>query len=87
MSWSCLIAVVRVRGFALCHDEVKRAVRLFTGFAFVIASAPGSFLYLKQRIHDMKKKEMKKSEKKAPKLPHALRPLHLQSLKLQLHVV
>ena len=60
-SWSCLIAVVRVWGFGLSHHEVKRAVALIIGFVFTIASALCGFLYLKQRIHDKKKKREKTS--------------------------
>jgi len=33
--------------FDFSHDEVKRAVGLFIGFVFAIASAACSFLYLK----------------------------------------
>jgi len=57
-----LIAVVRVRGFGLSHNKVKRAVGLFIGFVFAIASAPCGFLYLKQRIHDLKRKKKNKKD-------------------------
>ena len=39
------------------HEGVKRVVGLFTGFVSVIASAPNCFLYLNQRIHDVKNKK------------------------------
>ena len=48
------------KGFDFSHEGVKRVVGLFTGFVSVIASAPYCFLYLNQRIHDIKKKKKKK---------------------------
>jgi len=50
-------------GFDFSHKGVKRVVGLFIGFVSVIASAPHCFLYLNQRIHDLKKK------KKSPLFP------------------
>jgi len=50
-------------GFDFSHEGVKRVVGLFTGFVSVIASAPYCFLYLNQRIHDVKKKKKKKALK------------------------
>jgi len=47
-------------GFDFSHEGVKRVVGLFTGFVSVIASAPHCFLYLNQRIHDIKKNKIKK---------------------------
>jgi len=74
-------------GFDFSHEGVKRVVGLFIGFVSVIASAPYRFLYLKQRIHDYKKKREKKEkkEKKPPISFHLSRPLHLQRLKSQHH--
>jgi len=45
--------------FDCSHEGVKRVVGLFIGFVSVIASAPYCFLYLNQRIHDIKEKEKK----------------------------
>jgi len=42
-------------GFDFSHEGVKRVVGLLTGCVSVIASAPYCFLYLNQRIHDIKK--------------------------------
>ena len=36
-----------LRGFDFSHEDVKRAVGLFIGFVFAVASAACSFLYLK----------------------------------------
>jgi len=41
-------------GLEFSHKGVERVVGLFTGFVSVIASAPHCFLYLNQRIHDIK---------------------------------
>ena len=48
-----------LEGFDFSHEGVKRVVGLCIGFVSVIASAPYRFLYLKQRIHDYKKKKKK----------------------------
>jgi len=48
-----------LEGFDFSHAGVKRAVGLFTRFASLIASAPHCFLYLNQRIHEIKKKKKK----------------------------
>jgi len=77
----------RLEGLDFSNEGVKRVVGLFMGFVSVIASAPYRFFYLKQRIHDYKKEKKEKKRKKALLFPHAPRPLHLQSLKSQLHVV
>ena len=61
-------------GFDFSHEGVKRVVGLFTHFVSVIASAPHSFLYLNQRIHDIEKRKKKTRKKRA------LRPLHLSYL-------
>ena len=53
-----------LQGFDFSHEGVKRVVGLFTGFVSVIASAPYRFLYLKQRIHDYKKRKKKRKNKK-----------------------
>ena len=42
-------------GFDLSYDEVNQAVALFISFVFAMASAPCSFLYVSQRIGDLKK--------------------------------
>jgi len=52
--------------FDFSHQGVKRVVGLFTGFVSVIAGALHCFLYLNQRIHDIKKKNEKKEEEKPP---------------------
>jgi len=44
-----------LEGFDFSHEGVKRVVGLIPGFVFAIASAPCSFLYPKQRIHNNKK--------------------------------
>jgi len=44
-------------GFDFSHEGVKRVVGLLTGFVSVIASPPYCFLYLNQRIHDIKKEK------------------------------
>jgi len=72
-----------LEGFEFYHEGVKRVVGLFIGFVSVIASAPHFFLYINQRIHDIKKKEQKKKGKKRKKkalyfLFHLSRPVHLQ---------
>jgi len=54
-----------LEGADFSHEGVKRVVGLFTGFVSVIASAPYCFLYLNQRIHDIKEKK-KKRKKKPP---------------------
>jgi len=69
-----------LEGFDFSYEGVKRVVGLFTGFVSVIASAPLCFLYLNQRIHDIKKKK-----KEAPYFLHLSRPHHLQRLKSQHH--
>jgi len=51
-----------LEGFDFSHEGVKRVVGLVIGFVSVIASAPYHFLYLKQRIHDIKKKRKKKKK-------------------------
>jgi len=56
----CLIACLRAGGICLSHDEVKRAVGLFYGFVWVIASAPHRFLYLNNEYYDKKIKKQKK---------------------------
>ena len=56
-----------LEGFDFSHEGVKRVVGLLIGFVSVIASAPYRFLYLNQRIQDLKKK--KKKRKKSPLLP------------------
>jgi len=48
-------------GFDFSHEGVKRVVGLFMGFVSVIASAPYRFLYLKEQIHDYKKKKKKEA--------------------------
>jgi len=53
-----------LEGLEFSHEGVKLVVGLLIGFVSVIASAPYHFLYLNQRIHDIKKKRKKK--KKAP---------------------
>jgi len=53
-----------LEGFDFSHKGVKQVVGLFTGYVSVIARAPHCFLYLNQRIHDIKKK--KKKKKKPP---------------------
>jgi len=71
-----------LEGFDFSHEGVKRVVGLFMGFVSVIASAPYRFLYLKQRIHDYKKKkkEKKKTPLTAPSfLPPASEDPHLRS--------
>jgi len=55
-----------LEGFDFSHEGVKRVVGLVIGFVHAIASAPRGFLYFKQRIHDIKKKE---KEKKSPLFP------------------
>jgi len=66
-----------LEGFDFSHEGVKRVVGLFAGFVSVIASAPHCFLYLNQRIRDIKRKK-----KKSRLFPFRLsRPLHLQRLK------
>jgi len=59
-------------GFDFSHEGVKRVVGLFIGFVSVIASAPHCFLYLKQQIHNIKKRKKEKG-KKDPSLAHTLR--------------
>ena len=71
-----------LEGFDCSHEGVKRVVGLFIGFISVIASAPHCFLYINQRIHDLKKKK-KKRKKKPTIFFHLSRPLHLQRLKSQ----
>jgi len=51
-----------LEGLDFSHDGVKRAVGLLIGFVSVIASAPYRFLYLNQRIHNIKKKTRKKEK-------------------------
>jgi len=71
-----------LEGFDFSYEGVKQVVGLFTGFVSVIASAPYCFLYLNQRIHDIKKNK----EKKKPFISFYLsHPLHLQRLKSQNH--
>jgi len=65
-----------LEGFDFSHEGVKRVVGLLVGFVSVIASAPYRFLYLKQPIHDIKKKK-----KKPPISFHLSHPLHLQELR------
>jgi len=55
-----------LEGFDFSHEGVKQVVGLFTGFVSVIASAPYYFLYLNQRIHDIKKKKKGGGKKKPP---------------------
>jgi len=43
-------------GLDFSHEGVKRVVGLLIGFVSVIASTPYCFLYLNQRIHDIKNK-------------------------------
>jgi len=50
-------------GFDFSHEGVKRVVGLFIGFVSVIASAPYCFLYLNQRIYDIKKEKKKRKKK------------------------
>jgi len=52
--------------FDFSHEGVKRVVGLLMGFVSVIASAPYRFLYLKQRIQDIKKEKKKKKREKKP---------------------
>jgi len=59
-----------LEGFDFSHEGVKRVVGLFAGFVSVIASAPHCFLYLNQRIHDVKKEKEKKKEKKPLNMFH-----------------
>jgi len=56
-----------LEGFDCSHEGVKRVVGLFIGFVSVIASAPHCFLYINQRIHDLKKKKKEKRKKKSPR--------------------
>jgi len=56
----------------LSYDEVKRAVRLFYGFFFVIARALYGFLYLN---HKYTIKKIKKIKKTAPYFLGSLRYL------------
>ena len=65
-----------LEGFDFSHEGVKRVVGLLMGFVSVIASTPYRFLYLKQRIHDYKKKKIKK------KTPPSLLPPHLRDVHL-----
>jgi len=65
---SSLIACLRVGGICLSHEEVKRAVGLFSGFVSAIASAPCSFLYLNNEYLIIKNK---KNKKKTPPSPYA----------------
>jgi len=58
-------------GLDFSHEGVKRVVGLFKGFVSVIATAPHCFLYLNQRIHDIKKNK----KTKAPYLLDSLRYL------------
>jgi len=55
-----------LEGLDFSNEGVKRVVGLFIGFVSVIASAPYCFLYLNQRIHDIKKRKKKKKKKKPP---------------------
>jgi len=61
-----------LEGFDFSHEGVKRVVGLFRGFVSVIASAPYCFLYLNQRIHDIKKKKKEKKKKEKKKAPYFL---------------
>jgi len=61
-------------GFDFPHEGVKRVIGLFTGFVSVTASPPYRFLYLNQRIHDIKKK--KKKKRKNPYFLSTLRALY-----------
>jgi len=55
-------------GVDFSHEGVKRVVGLVTHFVSVIAGAPYCFLYLNQRIHDIKK-EKEEKEEKSPLFP------------------
>ena len=64
----------------MSHDEVKRAVGLFYGFVFAIASTPCDFLYLNneymiKRKKKKKKKKKKRREKRDPSDPSLCPPL------------
>jgi len=51
-----------LEGLDFSQEGMKRVVGLFTGFVSAMASAPNCFLYLEQRIHDIKKKKKKKMQ-------------------------
>jgi len=56
-------------GCDISHEGVQPVVGLVIGFVFAIASAPSGFLYLKQQIHDYKKRKQKKEKEESPLLP------------------